>query len=173
MINGNGFAEYLCLVRQNEDDDWYMLCVNDETMFVFSAGPLETIKNGIAIIKKRYGTAYAMSEAIHDMENPPRKTLHSQVLRDVYEYQNHQYDGLLRQLLQETNPTVRHKLVKPSVGVKKPTVPKLKKRTPVVVETQTKAKPLQIKKPMNAQRTKKQVFKRTLSKARLNYSDYE
>lgn len=151
--------DYMCLVRQTEDKDWYMLCVKDEFFYCVSAGPLEMVLNSAQKLLKKWGTPDELSKALHDMESWPKKTpLHSEVLEQVYNAQNHEYDRLLRKALSEAvfNSEKAHKRLKLASKAKK----SLKLPKPGKKPTPEKKKPsivkphIGIKKALNTKKLK-------------------
>ena len=137
--------EYLCIIRQDEDIDWYLLCVR-ETMYCISCGSLESIKRYIKTIKNRYHTAYGLSEALHNMsERAECNDFTFSTRKAIYDAQKGKYDHILNEVLETVYEKVREKRkVKiPVLAKKKTTVEKV---TAVVEEPSVKEKKPSIKK---------------------------
>ena len=137
--------EYLCVIRQDEDIDWYLLCVR-ETMYCISCGALESIKRYIKTIKNRYHTAYGLSEALHNMSerakcNDPTFS----VRKSIYDAQKGKYDFILNEVLETVYEKVREKrkVRIPVLAKKRADVEKV---TAVVEEPSVKEKKPSIKK---------------------------
>ena len=140
--------EYLCVIRQDESVDWFMLCVRD-SFFVVACGCKETLIQSIKTIKKRYRTVYGLKEALMDMSEPARCNLFTrQAYEALYKSQRGKYDYLLRDTLEGEYEKIREK--------RKPKKPVLvKKNTPVVKPTKTVVIPSAPKKPSIAKRVMK------------------
>lgn len=140
--------EYLCVIRQDESVDWYMLCVRD-SYFVIACGTKETIIQSIKTIKKRYRTVYGLQEALMNMSEPARcNPFTRQTYEALYKFQKGKYDYLLRDTLEGEYEKIREK--------RKPKKPMLVKRsTPVVKSTKPKVSPIAPKKPSIAKRVMK------------------
>lgn len=146
--------EYLCVIRQDESVDWYMLCVRD-SFFVISCGTKETIIQSIKTIKKRYRTVYGLKEALMNMSEPARCNIFTrQAYEALYKSQRGRYDYLLRDTLEGEYEKIREKrkpkkplLVKKNTQVAKTNkpvaVPKLQKKPSI---TKRVMKPLKAKK---------------------------
>lgn len=132
--------EYLCVIRQDDSVDWYMLCVRD-SYFVIACGCKETIIQSIKTIKKRYRTVYGLKEALMNMSEPARcNPFTRQTYEALYKSQKGKYDYLLRDTLEGEYEKIREK--------RKPKKPVLVKRsTPVVRPTKQATLPGAIKKP--------------------------
>ena len=137
--------EYLCVIRQDEDIDWYLLCVR-ETMYCISCGSLESIKRFIKTIKNRYHTAYGLSEALHSMsERAKCNDFIFSARKAIYDAQNGKYDYILNEVLETVYEKVREKRkVRTPVLAKKNTP--VEKVTAVVNEPYVKEKKPSIKK---------------------------
>lgn len=140
--------EYLCVIRQDESVDWFMLCVRD-SFFVVACGCKETLIQSIKTIKKRYRTVYGLKEALMNMSEPARCNLFTrQAYEALYKSQRGKYDYLLRDTLEGEYEKIREK--------RKPKKPVLvKKNTPVVKPTKTVVIPSAPKKPSIAKRVMK------------------
>lgn len=140
--------EYLCVIRQDESVDWFMLCVRD-SFFVIACGCKETIIQSIKTIKKRYRTVYGLQEALMNMSEPARcNPFTRQTYGALYKFQKGKYDYLLRDTLEGEYEKIREK--------SKPKKPLLVKRsTPVVKSTKPKVAPIAPKKPSIAKRVMK------------------
>ena len=140
--------EYLCVIRQDESVDWFMLCVRN-SFFVVACGCKETIIQSIKTIKKRYRTVYGLKEALMDMSEPARCNLFTrQAYEALYKSQRGRYDYLLRDTLEGEYEKIREK--------RKPKKPVLVKRsTPVVKPTKPVATPSAPKKPSMVKRVMK------------------
>ena len=116
--------EYLCVIRQDEDIDSYLLCVR-ETLYCISCGSLESIKRSIKTIKNRYHTAYGLSEALHNMsERAKCNDFTFSTRKAIYDAQKGKYDFILNEVLETVYEKVREK--------RKVRIPVLaKKKTPV------------------------------------------
>lgn len=146
--------EYLCVIRQDESVDWYMLCVRD-SFFVIACGTKETIIQSIKTIKKRYRTVYGLQEALMNMSEPARcNPFTRQAYESLYKSQKGRYDYLLRDTLEGEYEKIREKrkpkkplLVKKKTQVEKTNkpvaVPKLQKKPSI---TKRVMKPLKAKK---------------------------
>lgn len=137
--------EYLCVIRQDEDVDWYLLCVR-ETMYCISCGSLENIKHCIKTIKNRYHTAYGLSEALHNMsERAKCNDFTFSTRKAIYDAQKGKYDHILNEVLETVYEKVREKrkVRIPVLAKKKTTVEKV---TAVVKEPPVKEKKPSIKK---------------------------
>ena len=146
--------EYLCVIRQDESIDWFMLCVRD-TFFVIACGCKENIIQSIKTIKKRYRTVYGLKEALMNMSEPARCNLFTrQAYEALYKSQRGRYDYLLRDTLEGEYEKIREKrkpkkplLVKKNTQVEKTNkpvaVPKLQKKPSI---TKRVMKPLKAKK---------------------------
>lgn len=146
--------EYLCVIRQDESIDWFMLCVRD-TFFVIACGCKENIIQSIKTIKKRYRTVYGLKEALMYMSEPARCNLFTrQAYEALYKSQRGRYDYLLRDTLEGEYEKIREKRKpKKPLLVKKKTqagntnkpvaVPKLPKKPSI---TKRVMKPLKAKK---------------------------
>ena len=137
--------EYLCIIRQDEDIDWYLLCVR-ETLYCISCGSLESIKQSIKTIKNRYHTAYGLSEALHNMsERAKCNDFTFSTRKAVYDAQKGKYDFILNEVLETVYEKVREKrkVRIPVLAKKKTTVEKV---TAVVEEPSVKEKKPSIKK---------------------------
>lgn len=132
--------EYLCVIRQDESVDWFMLCVRD-SFFVIACGCKETIIQSIKTIKKRYRTVYGLKEALINMSEPARcNPFTRQTYESLYKSQKGKYDYLLRYTLEGEYEKIREK--------RKPKKPLLVKRsTPVVKPTKPTVTVPTIKKP--------------------------
>ena len=101
--------EYLCVIRQDEDIDWYLLCVR-ETLYCISCGSLESIKHYIKTIKNRYHTAYGLSEALHSMsERAKCNDFTFSTRKAVYDAQKGKYDFILNEVLETVYEKIREK----------------------------------------------------------------
>ena len=140
--------EYLCVIRQDDSVDWYMLCVRD-SFFVIACGCKETIIQSIKTIKKRYRTVYGLQEALMNMSEPARcNPFTRQTYEALYKSQRGKYDYLLRDTLEGEYEKIREK--------RKPKKPLLVKRsTPVVKPTKTVVTPSAPKKPSIAKKVMK------------------
>ena len=146
--------EYLCVIRQDESVDWFMLCVRD-SFFVVACGCKENIIQSIKIIKKRYRTVYGLKEALMNMSEPARCNIFTrQAYEALYKSQKGRYDYLLRDTLEGEYEKIREKrkpkkplLVKKKTQVEKTNkpvaVPKLQKKPSI---TKRVMKPLKAKK---------------------------
>ena len=146
--------EYLCVIRQDESVDWFMLCVRD-SFFVVACGCKENIIQSIKTIKKRYRTVYGLKEALMNMSEPARCNLFTrQAYEALYKSQKGKYDYLLRDTLEGEYEKIREKrkpkkplLVKKNTQVEKTNkpvaVPKLQKKPSI---TKRVMKPLKAKK---------------------------
>lgn len=136
--------EYLCVIRQDEDIDWYLLCVR-ETLYCISCGSLESIKQSIKTIKNRYHTAYGLSEALHSMsERAKCNDFTFTARKSIYDAQHGKYDHILNEVLETVYEKVREKRkVKIPVLAKKKTP--VEKVTAVVNEPSVKEKKPSIK----------------------------
>ena len=137
--------EYLCIIKQDEDIDWYLLCVR-ETLYCISCGSLESIKQSIKTIKNRYHTAYGLSEALHDMSEKAKCNDYTFSARKaVYDAQKGKYDHILNEVLETVYEKVREKrkVRIPILAKKKTTVERV---TAVVEEPSVKEKKPSIKK---------------------------
>lgn len=157
--------DYLCLIRQDEHQDWYMLCVKDEFFYCVSAGPLELVLGSARNFLKKYGTPIELSTALHAMESWPHKQpLHSHTLEAVYEAQGHMYDKLLWKELRSAsfNPHRAEKKRKIALVAKKTkslklVVPKKKEEKPEVKKP-TLVKPVtSMKKPLGKRTLKLRI----------------
>ena len=137
--------EYLCVIRQDEDIDWYLLCVR-ETLYCISCGSLESIRRYIKTIKNRYHTAYGLSEALHNMsERAKCNGFTFSARKSIYDAQNGKYDFILNEVLETVYEKVREKRkVRIPVLAKKKTP--VEKVTAVVNEPSVKEKKPSIKK---------------------------
>lgn len=137
--------EYLCIIRQDEDIDWYLLCVR-ETLYCISCGSLESIKRSIKTIKNRYHTAYGLSEALHSMsERAKCNDSTFSVRKSIYDAQKGKYDFILNEVLETVYERVREKRkVRIPVLAKKNTT--VEKVTAVINEPSVKEKKPSIKK---------------------------
>lgn len=137
--------EYLCIIRQDEDIDWYLLCVR-ETLYCISCGSLESIKRSIKTIKNRYHTAYGLSEALHNMsERAKCNDFTFSTRKSIYDAQKGKYDHILNEVLETVYEKVREKRkVRIPVLAKKKT--HVEKVTAVVNEPSVKEKKPSIKK---------------------------
>lgn len=140
--------EYLCVIRQDESIDWFMLCVRD-SFFVVASGTKETVIQSIKTIKKRYRTVYGLKEALMYMSEPARCNLFTrQAYEALYKSQKGKYDYLLRDTLEGEYEKIREK--------RKPKKPVLVKRsTPVVKPTKTVVTTSVPKKPSISKRVMK------------------
>lgn len=146
--------EYLCVIRQDESVDWFMLCVRD-SFFVVACGCKENIIQSIKTIKRRYRTVYGLKEALMNMSEPARCNIFTrQAYEALYKSQRGRYDYLLRDTLEGEYEKIREKrkpkkplLVKKNTQVEKTnkpvTVPKLQKKPSI---TKRVMKPLKAKK---------------------------
>lgn len=146
--------EYLCVIRQDESVDWFMLCVRD-TYFVIACGCKENIIQSIKTIKKRYRTVYGLKEALMNMSEPARcNPFTRQAYEALYKFQKGKYDYLLRDTLEGEYEKIREKrkpkkplLVKKKTQVEKTNkpvaVPKIQKKPSI---TKRVMKPLKAKK---------------------------
>lgn len=146
--------EYLCVIRQDESVDWFMLCVRD-SFFVVACGCKENIIQSIKTIKKRYRTVYGLKEALMNMSEPARcNHFTRQAYEALYRSQKGRYDYLLRDTLEGEYEKIREKrkpkkplLVKKNTQVEKTNkpvaVPKLHKKPSI---TKRVMKPLKAKK---------------------------
>ena len=137
--------EYLCVIRQDEDIDWYLLCVR-ETLYCISCGSLESIKRSIKTIKNRYHTAYGLSEALHDMsERAKCNDFTFSTRKAIYDAQHGKYDHILNEVLETVYEKVREKrkVRIPVLAKKKAPVERV---TAVVEEPSVKEKKPSIKK---------------------------
>lgn len=146
--------EYLCVIRQDDSVDWYMLCVRD-SFFVIACGTKETLIQSIKTIKKRYRTVYGLQEALMNMSEPARcNPFTRQTYEALYKSQKGKYDYLLRDTLEGEYEKIREKrkpkkplLVKKKTQVEKTNkpvaVPKLHKKPSI---TKRVMKPLKAKK---------------------------
>lgn len=136
--------EYLCVIRQDEDIDWYLLCVR-ETLYCISCGSLESIKRCIKTIKNGYHTAYGLSEALHNMSERAKCNDYTFSTRKaIYDAQRGKYDFILNEVLETVYEKVREKRkVKIPVLAKKKT--SVEKVTAVVKEPPVKEKKPSIK----------------------------
>lgn len=146
--------EYLCVIRQDESVDWFMLCIRD-SFFVLACGCKETIIKSIKTIKKRYRTVYGLKEALMNMSEPARcNPFTRQTYEALYKFQKGKYDYLLRDTLEGEYEKIREKrkpkkplLVKKHAQVEKTNkpvaVPKLQKKPSI---TKRVMKPLKAKK---------------------------
>lgn len=137
--------EYLCIIRQDEDIDWYLLCVR-ETMYCISCGSLESIKQYIKTIKNRYHTAYGLSEALHNMSEMAKcNDFTFSTRKAIYDAQKGKYDFILNEVLETVYEKVREKrkVRIPVLAKKKAPVEKV---TAVVNEPSVKEKKPSIKK---------------------------
>lgn len=146
--------EYLCVIRQDEGVDWFMLCVRD-SFFVIACGGKDTIIQSIKTIKKRYRTSYGLQEALMNMSEPARcNPFARQTYEALYKSQRGKYDYLLRDTLEGEYEKIREKhkpkkplLVKKNTQVEKTNkpvvVPKLQKKLSI---TKRVMKPLKAKK---------------------------
>lgn len=146
--------EYLCVIRQDESVDWFMLCVRD-SFFVVACGCKENIIQSIKTIKKRYRTVYGLKEALMNMSEPARCNLFTrQAYEALYKSQKGKYDYLLCDTLEGEYEKIREKrkpkkplLVKKNTQVEKTNkpvaVPKLQKKPSI---TKRVMKPLKAKK---------------------------
>ena len=135
----------LCIIRQDEDIDWYLLCVR-ETLYCISCGSLESIKRYIKTIKNRYHTAYGLSEALHTMsERAKCNDFTFSARKAIYDAQKGKYDFILSEVLETVYEKVREKRkVRIPVLAKKKTP--VEKVTAVVSEPYVKEKKPSIKK---------------------------
>lgn len=133
--------EYLCVIRQDERVDWYMLCIRD-SFFVLACGCKETIIKAIQTIKRRYRTTHGLREALMNMSEPARcNPMIRSTYESLYKYQKGKYDYLLRDTLEGEYQKIRDKrrpkkvtLVKrkePTPAPKKVTTPKIAKKPTV------------------------------------------
>ena len=145
--------EYLCVIRQDESVDWFMLCVRD-SFFVVACGCKENIIQSIKTIKKRYRTVYGLKEALMNMSEPARCNLFTrQAYEALYKSQRGKYDYLLRDTLEGEYEKIREKRkVKKPVLVKRDRARSTTKHTSVIHSTPPKAK---VGKPIVLGRTKK------------------
>lgn len=146
--------EYLCVIRQDESVDWFMLCVRD-SFFVVACGCKENIIQSIKTIKRRYRTVYGLKEALMNMSEPARCNIFTrQAYEALYKSQRGRYDYLLRDTLEGEYEKIREKrkpkkplLVKKNTQVEKTNkpvaVPKLQKKPSI---TKRVMKPLKAKK---------------------------
>ena len=146
--------EYLCVIRQDDSVDWYMLCVRD-SFFVIACGCKENIIQSIKTIKKRYRTVYGLKEALMNMSDPARcNPFTRQAYEALYKSQRGKYDYLLRDTLEGEYEKIREKrkpkkplLVNKKTQVEKTNkpvvVPKLQKKPSI---TKRVMKPLKAKK---------------------------
>ena len=148
--------EYLCLIRQDESEDWFLLCVR-ETLYCISCGSLESIKRSIKTIKNRYHTAYGLSEALHNMsERAKCNDFTFSTRKAVYDAQKGKYDYILRDVLEAEYEKIREKrkpkktlLVKTKVQAQEPKKP---------VSPITKKKPSVAKKVMKPLKSRRVEF---------------
>ena len=145
--------EYLCVIRQDENVDWYMLCVRD-SYFVIACGTKETIIQSIKTIRKRYRSKYGLHEALMNMSEPARcNPFTRQAYEALYRSQKGKYDYLLRDTLEGEYEKIREKRkVKKPVLVKRDKARSTTKHTSVIPSTPPKAK---VGKPIVLGRTKK------------------
>lgn len=150
--------EYLCLIRQNEFQDWYLLCVRS-TMYCISCGSLDTVKGAIRLIRKRYRTSFQLNEAIENLseKSRPNPMVYASY-KALYNEQQGKYDAILEEVLEEEYEKVREKrkMRKPimkskgKVEYKKPQVltPPVKKATgckkPTVVRKVKKSRSVEM-----------------------------
>lgn len=145
--------EFLCVIRQDESVDWYMLCIRS-SFYVIACGCKETIIQSVKTLKKRYRTLYGLKEAIFNMSEPARCNPYARkTYEDLYKSQKGKYDYLLRDTLEGEYEKIREKRKpkKPVLVKKKPTMNKVV--SPVKKPTATKPvvnkrvmKPLKAKK---------------------------
>lgn len=144
--------EYLCVIRQDESVDWFMLCIRD-TYFVIACGPKTSIIQSIKTIKKRYRTVYGLKEALIGMSEPARCNYTTRrTYEALYKSQRGKYDCLLRDTLEgeyakirekrKPKKTVLVKREKAAAPAKPVSVPRLSKKPSV---TRTVMKPLKAK----------------------------
>ena len=115
--------EYLCVVRQDDSVDWFLLCVRD-SFYVISCGNRESIIRAIRALKKRYRTVFGLKQALSNMSTPAKCNQYArQIYEAVYEEQRGKYDFLLNDTLEEEYEKIREK--------RKPKKPILVKRKPV------------------------------------------
>lgn len=140
--------EYLCVIRQDESVDWYMLCVRD-SYFVIACGCKETIIQSIKTIKKRYRTVYGLQEALMNMSEPARcNPFTRQTYESLYRFQKGKYDYILRDTLEGEYEKVREK--------RKPKKPLLvKKRTQAGTTMKPVEAPTVVRKPTATKRVMK------------------
>lgn len=131
--------EYLCVIRQDESVDWYLLCVKS-TMFCMSCGSKESIIQSIRNIKSKYKSTYGLQEALSNMSEPARVNDYTFAnYMALYKDQKGKYDYLLRDTLEEEYEKIREKrkpkrpvLHKKTIQVKEPvkrvTLPSIKKK---------------------------------------------
>lgn len=144
---------YLCLIRQDENVDWYMLCVK-ETMFCISCGPMDTIVENIRGIKKRYRTVYGLKEALSNMSEPARSNPFTrQTYTSLYREQKGKYDRILKEVMEGEYERIREKRkVKKPVLMKGVKEERPKSKKEIVLTRKEMAK---VKKPIVMGRTKK------------------
>lgn len=145
--------EFLCVIRQDDSVDWYLLCVKS-TMFCMASGSRDSIIQSIRNIKKNYKSTYGLQEALANMSEQARPNdITYSVYSSLYKSQKGKYDFLLRDTLEEEYEKIREKrkpkkplLVKSHKEVKEPvkkvTLPSIKKKPTV---TKKVMKPLKAK----------------------------
>lgn len=147
---------YLCLIRQDEHVDWFLLCVK-ETMFCIACGPLDNVLKSLRAIKRKYRTTHGLREALNSMSEPARPNpLTYQNYAALYEFQQGRYDHYVEEVMEEMYDEVREKR-KP----KKPMLMKSKekvqeKKRPVMLPT--KKKPSTVKKVMKPMKSRRVEF---------------
>lgn len=131
---------YLCLIRQDEQVDWFLLCVK-ETMFCIACGSLDSVLNSLRRLKKEYHNVWGLSEALHSMsEKPLPNKMTYGVYKSLYDSQHGQYDHYVEEILSDEREKERER--------KKPKKPLLAKKhkevrtaTEVKIETRLKTRP--------------------------------
>lgn len=146
---------YLCIIKQDEGYDWYLLCVRS-TFFCMACGNLHSIQKAIRNIKRKYKTVYGLEEALMNLSEPARcNPLTFETRKQVYNAQKGKYDYILSDIMHEEYERIREKkkprktLISKSLPtvvtppVKKPTLPTPKK------------KPVAVRKPLKVLKAKK------------------
>ena len=147
--------EYLCVIRQDESVDWYLLCVKS-TMYCIASGSRDSIIQSIRNIKNRYKSTYGLQEALSNMSEPARPNEYTySAHQSLYKSQKGKYDFLLRDTLEEEYEKIREK--------RKPKRPVLHKKTTQVKEPVKKVTLPSIKKKPT---TTKKVMKPIKAKGR-------
>lgn len=135
--------EYLCVIRQDEGVDWYMLCVRN-TFFCIASGPLKSIKESIREIRRRYRTVFGLQEALSNMSERITPSPATQAAyKAIYKAQEGKYDIILKEVMEGEYERIKEgRKVKPHTLVKKTKTLKLKKEKPVETAAVVKKKPL-------------------------------
>ena len=149
---------YLCIIRQDEDQDWYLLCVR-HSFFCMSAGPLHDVKQSIRNIKRRYKTVYGLEEALRNLSEPAKVAPNTfEVRKQVYNAQKGRYDHILSDIMKEEYARIKEKK-KPKKSLVSKKAPKLPAPAPQPVKKVTlpapKKKPVGVKKPLKLMKAKK------------------